>query len=967
VPADLDSLLERLDARPAAADSLEGQRLHRTVRARLLDETVPETRIDRFVITGRLGVGGMGVVYAAHDAQLDRKLAIKLVRHSDPAQRERDQQRLIREAQSLARLSHPNVVAIYDVGLHDDRVFIAMELVVGTTLRRWVGEGTRPWDEVLRCVAQAGEGLAAAHAAGIVHRDFKPDNVLVGDDGRVRVLDFGLAQGDGTVPTGAGFSPDAMISASLTATGKVAGTPAYMAPEQFAGAAADPRTDQFSFCVACWEALFLERPYPATTTAQLRSMIAEGAIAEPSRADRAPAWLRDVLARGLAADPGARWPSMRALLDACSPPPGRRRPWVLVGAIVVGGSVATIGGVASWQSHRRSDCEREAAELAAVWGPSTAEEIADAFAGTELVHARHTAEQLDGVLDDYATTWRDHRAQSCIANVDDVIDDAAWQLRRACLDDRRERLATLVEVLHAPDREIVNEALRTAYALPLPSACDDDVRLAANASALLTTLDAEAAGHVRRRIARAELLTQTARPDAMVVALAARDDASALGDPGLIAESELALGGEHFRLGDYQAAADAYERAYFIAAPMGADQVALMAATALVDVVGGRLARFDEGIAWSRHAEVLLPRSGTSRPWREAELVEKIAYVARERGDDAVARESYERAIALLADVAGPDHPALGRAWFHLGGLLASRRETDGTAQALDEAERILVAAFGRDAMPIALIYTVRGTLEFNLGHTQTAIEHFERALAIREAVLEPDHPSIAVALSSLANARLVLGELTDARALLIRAVELRRRKLGSQHPLLADALHNLGLVEFHIGDVQAAQEHLTEALHMRRALLPANHPLTASTLSTLGDVFRYQREFERALASYDEVVQMPTSDSDVLAREQGFALSGRGLMHMQLGEPAKARADLEAALATPFGKEPDPATQCEVHYKLARAIVETGGDRTRAGELVRTAAQECRDAGERGAALLDELSAWAREAKMGV
>lgn len=172
VAVDLDSLLERFEPHPAAADSVEGQRLHRTVRARLLDETVPETRIARFVVTGRLGVGGMGVVYAAHDAQLDRRLAIKLVRHLDPEQREQDQQRLIREARALAQLSHPNVVTIYDVGLHDERVFIAMELVTGATLRRWIGDGDRPCDEVLRCLLQAGEGLAAAHEAGIVHRDF---------------------------------------------------------------------------------------------------------------------------------------------------------------------------------------------------------------------------------------------------------------------------------------------------------------------------------------------------------------------------------------------------------------------------------------------------------------------------------------------------------------------------------------------------------------------------------------------------------------------------------------------------------------------------------------------------------------------------------------------------------------------------------------------------------------------------
>jgi serine/threonine-protein kinase len=285
----------------------------------------------------------------------------------------------------------------------------------------------------------------------------------------------------------------------------------------------------------------------------------------------------------------------------------------------------------------------------------------------------------------------------------------------------------------------------------------------------------------------------------------------------------------------------------------------------------------------------------------------------------------------------------------------------------LDEAERILVPAYGSESLEIAKIHTARGTLAFHVGHSQAAVEHFERALAIREAVLEPDHPSIAVALSSLASARLVLGELTDARALLTRALELRRRKLGSQHPLVADALSNLGVVEFHIGDVPSAREHLLEALDIRRTMLPANHPNIASTLVSLGDVFRAQREFARALASYDEVVQMKPGDGESFGREQGSALSGRGIMHFDLGEMAKARADLEAALATPWIEDPDPGMRCEVHYKLARALVATGGDDARARELARTAAQECRAAGERGTKMLGELSAWARDAMPGI
>ncbi|HWB79128.1 MAG TPA: serine/threonine-protein kinase [Nannocystaceae bacterium] len=962
MPAELDSLLEGFDARPGASDSLEGQRLHRTVRARLLDETVPETRIDRFVILERLGVGGMGVVYAAHDPQLDRQVAIKLVRHWQSNDREQDQERLIREARSLAQLSHPHVVAIYDVGLHGDRVFIAMELVKGTTLRRWIGEGARSWPEVMRTLLQAGEGLAAAHAAGLVHRDFKPDNVLVGDDGRVRVLDFGLAQGDGALPSVTALGTIALDSVSLTATGKVAGTPAYMAPEQFGGAAADPRTDQFAFCVACWEALFLARPYPASSTPQLRRMLAEGVIAKPSQPERAPEWLRAVLARGLAPDPDARWPSMRALLDACSPKAPRRKSWVF-GAIAMLGAIAlTFGAVALWNARQRSACARTADELGAVWNDDKHGTIVAAFGASGLVHAQHTAELVEGVLDGYAQTWRTTQTDSCVAAVDEKIDDAAWQLRRACLDDRRERLGTLVEVLQVPDRDVVNQALPTAYALPLSAACADDLRLAANAELRGGALDPEAVAQLRRRIARAELLAQTRRPGALAFAIAARDDAAVLDDPGILAEAELAIARAQWELGDYQAAAEANERAYFLAAREGGNDIALVAASDLVEVVGGRLARFDDGIMWSRHAEGLLARSGASQPWREAKLAEYVAYVERERGDQAAARAGYERAIGLLTEIAGPDNPAVGRVWSSLAGLLATGDDANAAIGPLDEAERILAPAFGAESMQLALIAGIRGTVEYQLGHYERSAQEFERALAIREALLEPDHPSIAIALTSLANAKMPLGDLPGARSLLVRANELRRRKLGPQHPLLADSLNSLAVVELHIGDWPNARAHASESVQIRRVALPPDHPFTATSLNTLGDIHRQLGELDRAIASYDEVLQMSAPDSPALARQQGIALEGRGMSYLHRGDMAKARADLEAVLLGPVMKDPDPAAHCEVHFGLARALRATNGSSARAHELARTAQQECGESGDRGRLLLDDIAAFLAE-----
>jgi tetratricopeptide (TPR) repeat protein len=954
VSSGIDERLEALHARSPADDSLEGQRLHRAVRARLLDETVPETKIDRYVVLERLGVGGMGVVYAAHDPQLDRRVAIKLVRNWGGDDRDEDQARLVREAQTLARLSHPNVVGIYDVGLHGDRVFIAMELVRGTTLRQHVAHGTRGWPEITRCFMQAAAGLAAAHAAGIVHRDFKPDNVLVGDDGRVRVLDFGLAYGDGIALTSPGQPSSGITSPSITATGKVAGTPAYMAPEQFAGAPADARSDQFSFCVALWEALHGERPFPATTMQQLRFMITSGAIARPRHPERAPEWLRAVMVRGLATEPDARWPSMQALVDACVP--SRRRAWIYGAAMVFGTAALCVGGWALWQAQRRAACERDADEQAAVWNPQTADAIVEAFSATELAHAPASAERVEALLDDYARAWARTHADACLAHLEGTIDDDTRQRREACLDERRERVATLLEVLQAPDRDVVNASVRVAYELPMMAACEDDARLAANAAALDTTLDAARVSDLRRGIARAELLAETERDDAVTVANETRDRALALNDPALVAESELVVGAAHARRGAYQLAADAYERAYFAAGPIGADEVALIASTKLVDMVGSRLARFDEGLAWSRHAEGLLERIGVSRAWREAELADKMALVFRGQGDYEAARASYERSIALRTEFAGPDNPAVGLSWANLGLVLAERRNADAATPALDEGERIVVAAFGPESLQMAGVLSSRGTVAHHLGDYETAALFYARALTIREA-LQPEHPNTASAMSMLATARLTLDDVAGARVLLERAIDLQRRLLGSSHPRVALALNNLGVVDTHADDLPAALEHLGEALEIRRRVLPADHPETASTLVNLGDVWLRMHEPARALEHYDEAAVMTAGGDEARLREHGRALLGCGLARLELGELAKARADFEGVLATPHADDTDVADKCELHYGLARALLGTDGDGPRVRELARMAHEECTAAGERGEELLGRIA----------
>jgi len=297
----------------------------------------PGTRLGAYLLQGVLGMGGMGVVYAADDLRLGRRVALKVLRPLLAGAEDQGRERLLREARAMARLSHPNVLPLFELGTAEGGDFLAMEWVDGTTLADWLRERERPWRDVLDVFLSAGAGLAAAHRAGMVHRDFKPSNVLVGRDGRVRVTDFGLARhGTGTAPEAdAEVGEGPAKAALLTRWGQVAGTPAYMSPEQRAGRALDARSDQYSFCVALHEALHGERPggLPASDASRTSS--------------RVPRPLRAALARGLASAPEDRFPSMEALMAALSQPPPvwRRRGILAVGAGSLVVLCAGLGGL----------------------------------------------------------------------------------------------------------------------------------------------------------------------------------------------------------------------------------------------------------------------------------------------------------------------------------------------------------------------------------------------------------------------------------------------------------------------------------------------------------------------------------------------------------------------------------------------------------------------------------------------
>jgi eukaryotic-like serine/threonine-protein kinase len=406
----------------------------------------PGTSIGKYRLDRVLGTGGMGVVWAAYDPDLERPVAIKVLRSIDSIATLRT--RLLREARAMARLKHPNILTVYEVGTDRNRDYIAMELIDGADLDRWLA-GKPPRPEVLAALLAAGRGLAAAHDAGLIHRDFKPHNILRGHDGGVYVTDFGLARGqidDGAeldqtplavaaTAVASGSHPravDSVLDSPLTQTGVLIGTPAYMAPEQFAGRAPDPRSDQFAFCVTAWEALTGARPFAGKTLDELRAAVSAGARSDGGLPPR----LDGVLVRGLAPEPAARWPSMRALLEALEAALAPRRrsrapAWIAAGL----GLAAVAGGVAVYAG----DNTDAASGASGGECRSASQAFGDAWSNDRrrAVTARHNREVLaiaaTAMLDEIRRDWMRLHDAACALPASEARQD-----RLACLQDVRD-------------------------------------------------------------------------------------------------------------------------------------------------------------------------------------------------------------------------------------------------------------------------------------------------------------------------------------------------------------------------------------------------------------------------------------------------------------------------------------------------------------------------------------------------
>ncbi|MBX7079387.1 MAG: serine/threonine-protein kinase [Nannocystaceae bacterium] len=921
----------------------------------------PGATVGRYIVIEELGAGAMGRVYSAYDPRLDRRVALKLLRHGvvPGGADARHAARLLREAQALAKLAHPNVVAVHDVEQLAQGVAIAMEYLGGGSLRSWM-QRPHAWRETLAVFVQAGRGLAAAHAAGVIHRDFKPDNVMLGDDGRVRVVDFGLARNDAPtsdprVPLPDGVTSDAAMQTHATVG--IAGTPAYMAPELYGGAPADTRSDQFSFCVALYEALYGERPFAGNSLASVAANVARGQLRPAPRGTAVPGWVYRVLARGLAAEPAARHRDMDQLVAALlADPSAARRRVALAGvaAMAIGG-VAVV--VATRQPPVEAPCAGAGDDLQGVWDDEVRSQVETAIVATGASWAPTTAAAVRQRVDAWVGEYRAMAQDSCLATrVRGEQSEALLDLRSGCLAARRRELVAAKQLLVAADLDVARESVRLVEGLPRVAGCGDVDALQQAVPppddpavrAQVETLRGELAdAHARTRAGKYD--------DAAALARAVAETARGLDYAPLRAAADHAVGYIADKQGDFERSAKTMADAALLAVRAGDD---LMAARAMADVVyeiGAQLSRVDEGLLWARHAEAIAARTGD--PVLIARVHTNHGTVLSTAGRLTEAEAELLQGLQLRERVLGSDHSDVAISLANLASVYESLGRLEEARTAYRRALAIDEAQFGERHPRVGALYNNMSQLLLELGAVEEARRASELALSIFRESLAPDHPNIAAALGSVAMAQRAQGDFEGARTSARAQLDLYRRRLGDDHPDLAISYHNLGALEHELGDDVAARASFEKAIAHYTAAFGEDHYEIGGSLAAIAELDIDAGAYADARPRLRRVMAL-FEHADASARvEYLIAMRSLAQCDAALGDRASARAGLERALAG-FGARPEWASQlAQTRLRLAELDRDEGRSEA-ARALLEQAAATCPS----GDSICDEIDAARRD-----
>ncbi|HZI11632.1 MAG TPA: serine/threonine-protein kinase [Myxococcus sp.] len=885
------------------------------------------TRVGRYVLLSRLGRGGMGEVFEAFDPELRRTVAIKVLHERQLPGESRDTRalRLMREAQAMARLSHPNVLTVHDVGEHDGRVFLAMAKVDGGTLRQWLRKGRRPFRQVLPICLAMGRGLAAAHAAGLVHRDFKPDNVLLSREGGVFVTDFGIAREADSTEVPALPAPEALSTGEeeqpLTATGSLVGTPAYMAPEQYVGRPADPRSDQFSFCVSVYEALAQQRPFEEGTLRRMAVTLLDS-VRDPSAAPlvrpelvppshpNIPGWVHKLLVRGLSVSPDARFPSMDVLLDALAKDPAAsRRKW-LSGAAAVLGGVALASGVAVTtakpQQPQAQPCTGSPALFARVWSSSQREAVQKAFLASNAPDAAGAFTRMASALDAYGEQWSTMHQQACAATrVSGEQSVAHLELRMACLDRRLRAVDALTAELTRADAALVKRSAETVGLLRGVSGCANIEALAAPVPLAEDPELRKKVDALRTELARAQALLDSGRyQQALPVAKAAADTARTLRYRPLEAEALHALGWAHQRLSQSEDAKAAWNEAMTAATAGRHDELAVLVATDMVGGLSDVREGFSEAHLWARQAHALLERMGGS-PELEGKLANHEGILAVREGKLELADGFYTRAVALRERTLGPNHVETAKALNNLG---YTRNRQGRYAEVIPLCQRALAIyeeRLGKEHPLLAQVFGNLAIAEKEQGHYPEALTWTQRSYELRKASLGPDNRQTLLMLNDLGSIYETMGEPDKALALHGQALEGMRRVFGADSAEAIEALRALANAEERLGRTEEALAHYREGVELQKKALP---PEDMALHTMEEDVGRVLTEFRKKHREAIPYLRMALSrKARALGAEHPNTITARttlGAALLDMGKAPQALEELEKAakLMEPLG-----------------------------------------------------------------
>ena len=894
------------------------------------------TRIGRYELRSVLGVGGMGVVYEAHDSGLDRAVAVKVLRpgRGDAATLA---DRLVRESRLMARAAHPSVITVYDVGREGNAVFIAMELVRGPTLTAWLASHTLDWRAIVSVFEHAGQGLAAAHGAGIVHRDFKPDNVLVASADKIVVTDFGIARAARSAwdpenaPTLPGMESltgqHALLGSEpagdgdMTETGMVIGTPAYMAPEQIRGEPVDQRADVFAFSVSLWEALFGHRPFPGHSVVEIFQGMHRVPVRPQTGASHVPRRLVRALQKGLAFEPADRWPDMAAMMHELSAIRTlRRRQWLAAGAAgLIGVGIATALAIARPEPPV-DRCARALTELSAAYNPQLAEAVRGVLAGEPAIR--------DTVIGNFTATaeaWRAAHLATCRADRD-VIQDATTT---ACLDARRVELAGSVDDVIANGPDGAKYAVAISGLPDLPGACaapapgllfarvPADRALRRTVTALRDRMADVEADNLRNEFPRA--LAESARIASAAAGVWPPVNAEALYTLGM---SQRQGGDSKLALATLRDAAVAAERAHH-------DRIAATAWLQIALAVANNEGDATRALEYTTYAEAAANRVG--RPpltMLRIEHAKGVALIAADR--TAEGEVAVRKALELARTTKGATPGDFAGSLRSLGSLYENQgRYADAVAAQRDSIAYLPRSASGEVLAKAVFYDRLAGCLEA-AGQPDAAELESRRAVELADRTLPTTAIDRAIVHADFAHILLSAGHDQEALAEITGAIALMAKLQGTRSERYGEALMVHGDMLLHMERYADADPLLARGCEILE-FVAGNSATEASCAVIHSGVLAGLHRNAEALAKLDPAIETLAKTYGAQHPEVSRAVIVRGGVHAALGHHAAAVADLERAIAALATSQLDPGYLADARWQLGQELGASDPERARA------------------------------------